>query len=190
MQSPIDDTIKDQIIKYGTIALDALIEIIAPFLPPFVDKEDVRTISILLLSVITPTAVLGGAFVAASALSDVAIFGVKTATEITKFGAKAVYYTGKTTMNAVATTAVITTDLLIKKPLYLISYPFRSSGKKNYEGLFNAIAQREKNNNMEDLQHFQEMSKDSSKVFLVIRRIEAGSDKISLRMVGSLQPNE
>ena len=152
MQSPIDDTIKDQIIKYGTIALDALIEIIAPFLPPFVDKEDVRTISILLLSVITPTAILGGSFVIASALSDVAIFGVKTATEITKFGAKAVYYTGKTTMNAVATTAVITTDLLIKKPLYLISYPFRSNGKKNYEGLYNAIAQRENSSNMEDLQ--------------------------------------
>lgn len=171
MQSPIDDTIKDQIIKYGTIALDALIELIAPFLPPFVEKEDVRTISILLLSVITPTAFLGGAFVAASALSDVAIFGVKTATEITKFGAKAVYYTGKTTMNAVVSTAAITTDLLIKKPLYLISYPFRSQGKKNYEELFNAIAQREKGNNMEDLQKFQEMSKDSNKVFLVIRRI-------------------
>lgn len=171
MQSPIDDTIKDQIIKYGTIALDALIDIMAPFLPPFVDKEDVRTISILLLSVVTPTAVLGGAFVAASALSDVAIFGVKTTTEVAKFGAKAVYYTGKTTLKAVSMTAAITTDLLIKKPLYLISYPFRNNGKKNYEGLFNAIAQREKSNNMEDLQHFQEMSKDSNKVFLVIRRI-------------------
>lgn len=148
-----------------------MIELIAPFLPPFVEKEDVRTISILLLSVITPTALLGGAFVTASALSDVAIFGVKTATEITKFRAKAVYYTGKMTMKTVVSTAAVTTDLLIKKPLYLISYPFRRQGKQNYECLFNAIAQRDKGNSMEELQKFQEMSKDSNKFFLVIRRI-------------------
>ncbi len=146
MESPIDDTIKDQIIKYGTIAIDALIDLVIPFLPPFIDKQDVRSIAILLLSVITPAAFVGGALVTASAISDIAIFGCKTATEITKFSAKAVYYTGKTTLNAVVSTAAFTTDLLICKPFYLISYPFRNHQKqKEYQGLINAISQSKAN---------------------------------------------
>jgi hypothetical protein len=125
MQSPIEDTIKDQIMKYGTIAVDTLIELIVPFLPPFLSREDVRSIAVLLLSVVTPAAFIGGSLVTVSALSDVAIFGFKTAKEVTSFGAKAVYYTGKTTLKAVTTTASVATDLLICKPFYLITYPFR-----------------------------------------------------------------
>ena len=79
MESPIDDTIKEQIIKYGTIAIDAIIEMIVPFLPPFIDKKDVHSIAILLLTVVTPAAFVGGAVVTVSALSDIAIFGCKSA---------------------------------------------------------------------------------------------------------------
>ena len=64
------------------IALEALIELIAPFLPSFLDKEEGRAISILLLNGLANTVIIGGAFMMTSALLDVAIFGVKTATDI------------------------------------------------------------------------------------------------------------
>lgn len=106
-----------------------------------------HSIAILLLTVITPAAFVGGALVTASTISDIAIFGCKTATEVTKFGAKAVYYTGKTTLKAVAYTAALTTDLLICKPFYLISYPFRNQKKqKEYQKLINTISQAKVNN--------------------------------------------
>jgi hypothetical protein len=31
-----------------------------PFLPPFLDKQDVRSIALLLLSILTPAAFIGG----------------------------------------------------------------------------------------------------------------------------------
>lgn len=47
-------------IKYGTLAIDTIIDLMIPFLPPFLDKEDVRSIALLLLSILTPAAFIGG----------------------------------------------------------------------------------------------------------------------------------
>ena len=56
----------------------------------------------------------GSVLVAADIMARVSLFGVNAGVA-----------TVKTTYGVVTTTASIATDILIKKPIYLLSYPFR-----------------------------------------------------------------
>lgn len=120
---------KDQIIKYGTIAIDALIDLMIPFLPPFLDKEDVRSIALLLLSILTPAAFMGGTAKLAEVLSEIAIFGFKTGVTVATVSGKIVYYSGSIVLKTITATTTIATTV-ITAPFYLITMPFRRKDKK------------------------------------------------------------
>lgn len=95
-----------------------------PFLPPFLDKKDVRSIALLLLSILTPAAFIGGTAKLAEVLSDIAIFGFKTGVTVTTVGGKIVYYSGKIVLKTITATTTIATTV-IAAPFYLIAMPFK-----------------------------------------------------------------
>ena len=112
-----------------------------PFLPPFLDKDDVRSIAILLLSILTPAAFIGGTAKLAEVLSEIAIFGFKTGVTVAMVGGNIVYYSGKIVLKTItATTAIATT--VITAPFYLVMMPFRRKDKKEYDNLLEAISKR------------------------------------------------
>ena len=112
-----------------------------PFLPPFLDKDDVRSIALLLLSILTPAAFIGGTAKLAEVLSEIAIFGFKTGVTVAKVGGKIVYYSGKIVLKTITATTSIATAV-VTTPFYIIAMPFRRKGKKEYENLLEAISKR------------------------------------------------
>ena len=86
---------------------------IRPLLPIFVDNKDLIPIAIALIGTLVPIAI-GSTVYAVDTLSKVGMFGVNAGVA-----------TVKATCGVAKTTVDIAADLLIKKPIYILSYPFR-----------------------------------------------------------------
>ena len=102
------------------MAIETMIILIMPFMPPFLSKDDIRSIAIVLLTLAAPTLSIGGILNNPEFLSNLAVFCYQTTGKTINFGAKTLYYGGKTVLG-------IARDLLITKPLYIICYPFRNN---------------------------------------------------------------
>jgi hypothetical protein len=127
MSEWIKEKLKELLLLYGLetfIKLEHLIKILRPFLPLIVKEEDLIPIALSILGMLVPLAV-GSAVMAADVLAKVSIFGVKAGVT-----------TVKATYVVTKTTAEVAADLFIKKPLYLLSYPFRKkTGSKEMDEL-------------------------------------------------------
>ena len=112
-----------------------------PFLPPFLDKDDVRSIALLLLSILTPAAFIGGTAKLAEVLSEIAIFGFKSGVTVAMVGGNIVYYSGKIVLKTITATTTLATTV-ISAPFYLITMPFKRKDRIEYVNLLEAISKK------------------------------------------------
>lgn len=107
--------LKELIELYGLITLEKLFFAIRPLIPWIVDHQDFIPIALTIAGTLVPVAI-GSTIITAKALGRLSLFGVGVGVQ-----------TAKMAYGATKTTVQVATDVLIRKPIYLLSYPFRKT---------------------------------------------------------------
>lgn len=107
---------KEAIERYGKDLLLQIITIIRPHIPLFLENQEILSIAILLAGMLAPIAI-GSAVMTADLLGKVTLFGMSVTTNAAKLTL------------AVAKTAIEVPVVLVTKPLYWLTSPFRKGNR-------------------------------------------------------------
>ena len=90
---------------------------IRPFIPMLVTNQELIPIAIALASTLLPITITS-TYLALRTITNISLFGLQ-------FGLNMVTSTAKVSYSVAKGTVSLATDVLITKPIYLLSYPFR-----------------------------------------------------------------
>lgn len=101
--------------KLGIEALEEIIIALRPIIPFIISNQELIPIALAIAGTVVPLAI------------GTTVFAVDMLSKVSLFGINAGITTVKATYEVTKTTASVATNILIKQPLYLLSYPFRKN---------------------------------------------------------------